>query len=282
MPRAGAIRVGIGGWTFEPWRGVFYPPGLPHSKELFFASSRLTTIEINGTFYRTQTPATFAKWARETPDGFVFSVKGPRYATNRSVLAEAGDAIARFIDSGPLELGDRLGPILWQFAPTKRFDEADFGAFLELLPRRVGDKRLRHAVEVRHESFSTPAFIGLLRRFDIPVVFAEHARYPAIADAVGDFVYARLQEGKDSIATGYPPDALDRWSECARCWAGGRVPDGLPRADLAYRPEVRPRDVFIYFIHEGKVRAPAAATALLERLQTQSRPAARRRPATRA
>lgn len=266
MPRAGAIRVGIGGWTFEPWRGVFYPPGLPRSKELAYASARLSTIEINGTFYRTQTPATFAKWARETPEGFVFSLKGPRYATHRGVLAEAGDAIDRFMESGVLELGDRLGPILWQFAPTKAFDEADFAAFLELLPQSIGDRRLRHTVEVRHGSFFTPAFVHLLRQFDIPAVFAEHGRYPAIADPVGDFVYARLQKGEDRIPTGYPPDALDRWCQCARVWAEGRVPEGLPRADPAYRPRVRPRDVFVYFIHEGKVRAPAAAVALLERL----------------
>jgi uncharacterized protein YecE (DUF72 family) len=266
MPRAGAIRVGIGGWTFEPWRGVFYPAGLPHAKELAYASARLTTIEINGTFYRTQTPATFAKWARETPEGFMFSVKGPRYATHRGVLAEAGDAIKRFMESGVLELGDRLGPILWQFAPTKAFDEADFGAFLELLPQRTGDTRLRHVVEVRHGSFFTPAFVHLLRQFDIPAAFAEHFRYPAIADAVGDFVYARLQKGEDRTPTGYPPDALDRWCECARLWAEGRVPEGLPRADPNYRPRVRPRDVFVYFIHEGKVRAPSAAVALLERL----------------
>jgi len=245
---------------------VFYPAGLPHSKELAYASARLSTIEINGTFYRTQTPATFAKWARETPEGFVFSVKGPRYATNRAVLAEAGDAIVRFLESGVLELGDRLGPILWQFAPTKAFDEADFGAFLELLPQKIGDRRLRHAVEVRHDSFSTPAFVQLLRQFEIPAVFAEHGRYPAIADAVGDFVYARLQKGEDREPTAYPPEALDRWCRCARVWAEGRVPEGLPRADPAYRPRVRPRDVFIYFIHEGKVRAPAAALALLERL----------------
>jgi uncharacterized protein YecE (DUF72 family) len=266
MPSSGTIRVGIGGWTFEPWRGVFYPEGLPHAKELTYASSHLTTIEINGTFYRTQTPATFAKWARETPDGFVFSVKGPRYATNRGVLAEAGDSIKRFMDSGVLELKDRLGPILWQFAPTKKFDEADFGAFLELLPARIGSQRLRHTVEVRHASFSTPPFVALLRRFEIPVVFAEHETYPAIADAVGDFVYARLQKGKDTVKTGYPPKALDAWSRCARSWAKGHVPDGLPQADPEHPAAARPRDVFVYFIHEGKVRAPAAAMALIERL----------------
>jgi uncharacterized protein YecE (DUF72 family) len=266
MTKRGSIRVGIGGWTFAPWRGVFYPKGLPHAQELSFASRHLTSIEVNGTFYRTQTPATFAKWARETPDGFIFSLKGPRYAVNRRVLAEAGDSIARFLDSGPLALGDRLGPMLWQFAPTKKFDAADFGAFLELLPQKFDGRKLRHVVEVRHASFCTPAFVALLRRFSIPVVYAEHATYPAIADLVGDFVYARLQKGKDSVKTGYPPKALDAWAERAQTWAAGGAPDDLPRVGPAPRAKTRPRDVFVYFIHEGKVRAPAAATALMQRL----------------
>src|SRR5689334_14932174 len=156
------IRVGIGGWTFEPWRGLFYPKGLPHAKELAYASERLTSIEINGTFYRTQSPASYRKWASEVPDGFVFSLKGPRFAVNRSVLGEAGDSIKRFLNSGVTELGDRLGPLLWQFAPTKKFDEADFGRFLELLPREFDRRTLRHVVEVRHDSFSVPAFVQLL------------------------------------------------------------------------------------------------------------------------
>ena len=164
MAKQGKIRVGIGGWTFEPWRGVFYPKGLPHAKELGYASQHVTSIEINGTFYSTQKPATFAKWRTETPEGFVFSVKGIRYAVNRRVLAEAGDSIKRFLDSGVTELGDRLGPILWQFAGTKKFDEADFGKFLELLPAKLGGTQLRHVVEPRHVSFCTPQFIALLRQ----------------------------------------------------------------------------------------------------------------------
>src|SRR5262245_19438883 len=160
--KSGQIRIGIGGWTFEPWRGVFYPKGLPHSKELTYASERLTSIEVNGTFYRSQTPATFRKWASEVPKGFVFSLKGPRFATNRRVLAEAGDSIKRFLDSGVTELGEHLGPLLWQFAPTKKFDEADFGGFLELLPQRFDGRTIRHVIEARHDSFRTPAFIALL------------------------------------------------------------------------------------------------------------------------
>jgi uncharacterized protein YecE (DUF72 family) len=158
------IFVGIGGWNFAPWRGAFYPKGLVQTKELAYASAHLTSIEINSTFYGSQKPETFRKWARETPDGFVFSVKGPRFATNRRVLAEAGDSIKRFFASGVLELGDRLGPFLWQFTPTKKFDEPDFGAFLKLLPTKIGGKALRHVVEVRHESFCDPSFIALLRQ----------------------------------------------------------------------------------------------------------------------
>ena len=199
------------------------------------------------------------------PEGFVFSVKGPRFATNRRVLAEAGDSIGRFFRSGVLELGDRLGPVLWQFQPTKKFDEADFRTFLELLPKKAGGKALRHAVEVRHESFCVPAFVALLREFSIPVVFAEHAVYPAIADVAGDFVYARLQKGKDSVATGYPPAALDRWAERVRLWAKGDAPADLPRVDKK-AADREPRDVFVYFIREGKIRAPAAAMALIERV----------------
>ncbi|MBN2446746.1 MAG: DUF72 domain-containing protein, partial [Phycisphaerae bacterium] len=205
MKKRGHIRAGMGGWTFEPWRGTFYPAKLPQAKELAYAAEHVPTIEVNGTFYRTQTPATFAKWAGEVPDGFVFALKGPRYAVNRSVLAEAGDSIARFVDSGPLELGDKLGPMLWQFAPTKKFDAADFGAFLELLPAEVDGRPLRHVVEVRHASFCVPEFVKLAREHGVPIVFAEHETYPAIADITGDFIYARLQKGSDDIDTAYEP-----------------------------------------------------------------------------
>jgi uncharacterized protein YecE (DUF72 family) len=266
MDKKGNLFVGIGGWNFAPWRGVFYPKGLAQAKELAYASEKLPSIEINSTFYGSQKPETFRKWAQTTPDGFVFSVKGPRFATNRRVLAEAGDSIKRFFASGVLELGDRLGPLLWQFTPTKKFDKADFGAFLEQLPRKIDGKTLRHVVEVRHESFCDPSFIALLRDFETPVVFAEHATYPAIADLAGDFVYARLQKGKDSIATGYPAPALDQWAERIRLWAKGGAPTDLPRVGTK-APSTSPRDVFVYFIHEGKIRAPAAAMALIERLK---------------
>lgn len=263
--KTGRIFAGIGGWTYEPWRGVFYPKGLPHAKELTYAAEHLTSIEVNGTFYRTQTPATFRKWASEVPDDFVFALKGPRYAVNRRVLKEAGDSINRFLESGVAELGDRLGPLLWQFAPTKKFDEADFGGFLELLPTKFDGRRLRHVVEVRHDSFKTPAFIALLRKFATPVVFSEHATYPAIADVTADFVYARLQKGDEKLKAGYAPKALDAWAARAKLWTQGGEPSDLPRVDSAHAKKV-PRDAFIYFIHEAKVRAPAAAMALIERI----------------
>ena len=264
----GRIYSGIGGWTFAPWRGVFYPKGLPHAQELAYAARHLTSIEVNGTFYRTQSPASYRKWAAEVPDGFIFSLKGPRFAVNRRVLAEAGDSIKRFLHSGPFELGPKLGPLLWQFAPTKKFEEVDFGKFLELLPPVFDGRPVRHVVEVRHESFCTPAFITLLRQFAIPVVYAEHATYPAIADVTGNFVYARLQKGQERLKAGYSPKALEDWADRARTWAAGGAPADLhcisrePKA----RSKKQPRDVFIYFIHEAKVRAPAAAMALIERV----------------
>ncbi|HYC18896.1 MAG TPA: DUF72 domain-containing protein [Pseudolabrys sp.] len=264
--RHASIYSGIGGWTYEPWRGVFYPKGLPHARELSYAAEHLTSIEINGTFYRTQTPATFRKWASEVPDGFVFSLKGPRYAVNRRVLKEAGDSIKRFLESGVTELGSRLGPLLWQFTPYKKFDEADFRGFLELLPKTFDGHTLRHVVEVRHDSFKTDAFVALLREFDIPVVFAEHETYPAIADVCGGFVYARLQKGDEKLKAGYPPKALDAWAARAKAWAQGSEPKDLPRVTKTPAKK-QTRDVFIYFIHEAKVRAPAAAMALIERLK---------------
>jgi uncharacterized protein YecE (DUF72 family) len=261
----GRIYVGIGGWTYEPWRGVFYPKGLPHARELAYAAEHLTSIEVNGTFYSTQSPKTFHKWASEVPDGFIFALKGPRYAVNRRVLKEAGDSIKRFIDSGITELGDKLGSLLWQFAPSKKFDEADFGSFLELLPKTLDGRPLRHVVEVRHESFKTPAFIALVRKFNMPVVFAEHETYPAIADITADFVYARLQKGNEKLKAGYPPKALEQWAKRAQTWAQGGEPKDLPKIGDAPAAK-QPRDVFIYFIHEAKLRAPAAAMALIERL----------------
>jgi len=267
MNGSGSIYLGIGGWNFEPWRGVFYPKGLPHAKELAYAASKLTSIEINSTFYGSQKPESFRKWASEVPDGFIFSVKGPRFATNRRVLAEAGDSIERFLNSGVMELGDRLGPLLWQFAPYKKFDPVDFRAFFALLPGKHDGRKLRHVIEVRHDSFLVPEFVALLREFGLGVVYSEHETYPEIADPTADFVYLRLQKGADTIATGYPPKQLDAWAKRLCVFAAGGVPKDLPLVDGKHAAPKTPRAVFAYVIHEGKVRAPAAAMELIARLK---------------
>ena len=262
----GNIYIGIGGWTFEPWRGVFYPEKLTQAKELSYAASKLTSIEINGTYYGSQKPESFRKWAREVPDGFVFSLKGPRFATNRRVLAEAGDSVKRFYDSGVLELGDRLGPVLWQFAPTKKFDGADFGKFLELLPRKLDGRALRHVVEVRHDSFRNPEFIDLLRAHKVAVVLTDKEGFPEIPDVTAPFVYARLQRASEEVETGYAPKAIDQWAKRAKAWAEGGAPDDLTPVGS---PEAKPpksRDVFIYMINGFKPKAPAAAMALIKKL----------------
>jgi len=262
----GRIRAGIGGWTYPPWRGVFYPKGLRQADELAYAASHLTSIEINATHYRLQSPKSFRKWADTAPDGFVFSVKGPRLVTQQKVLAETGSFIKRFFDSGLAELGDKLGPVLWQFPPFKRFDEADFAKFLEYLPESLNGRKLNHVVEVRHGSFRDPAFIRLLRDRGVVPVFVDSEDYPAVADLTGDIVYARLQRGADTVETGYAPKSLDQWAARAKVWASGGMPEDLPVIDAAHTPDAKPRDVFIYFIHEGKLRAPAAAMALIDRL----------------
>jgi uncharacterized protein YecE (DUF72 family) len=260
------IRVGIGGWVYEPWRGTFYPKGLPQVRELAHASRSLTSIEINSTFYASQKPASFRRWASETPDDFVFSLKGPRYATHRRVLAEAGPAIERFFASGVAELNAKLGPVLWQLAPNKAFNPDDFAAFLALLPRTLDGRPIRHAVEVRHASFVTPDFTTLLRKHAVAPVLVDSDKHPLIADVTSDFVYARLQRTSEKFRTGYPPAALDAWAKRAQAFAKGEVPDDLTTLADAPRGKGK-RDVFIYMISGAKVRAPAAAMALIERLK---------------
>jgi uncharacterized protein YecE (DUF72 family) len=260
------IRVGIGGWTYAPWCGSFYPKGLPHARELEHASRQVTVIEINGTFYRTQSPESFRKWRDETPDDFVFAVKGHRFVTNRKVLAEAGPAVETFLGSGVLELGDKLGPINWQLAPTKKFDPDDIDPFLALLPKERGGRKLRHAIEVRHESFVSPAFVALARRHEVAVVYAESVDYPGIGDVTSDFVYARLQRCREAECDGYPPDELDGWAERAKAWARGETPPDLARAAETRPKERGDTDVFLFFIAGDKVRAPSAAQALIRRL----------------
>jgi uncharacterized protein YecE (DUF72 family) len=269
---AGRIRIGVGGWVFEPWRGAFYPAKLPQKAELAYMAKAVTAIEINATYYGSQKPESFRKWAEQTPEDFVFTLKGSRYATNRRELASAGESVERFVNSGITELGSKLGPLFWQFAPTKKFDEPDFRAFLELLPARVGGAVLRHAVEVRHDSFIDPAFVALLREFNVAVVYADHHDYPAIPDVTADFVYARLQTGTDDVETCYPAKDLDAWAGRLKTWADGGQPADLDRAAPAKDAEATPRDVFAFLIHEGKVRAPAGAMALIERLDPADQP----------
>ncbi|HEY8950923.1 MAG TPA: DUF72 domain-containing protein [Rhizomicrobium sp.] len=263
---SGEIRVGIGGWTFEPWRGgMFFPVKHPKTRELEYASRQVTTIEINGTYYSTQKPATFRKWHDETPDDFVFSVKANRFTTNRKVLADAKPSIDMFLKSGLSELKHKLGPILWQFAPTKKFDAADFEGFLALLPKTLDGLSLRHALEVRHESFAVPEFVALARKHGVAIVYAHHETYPEMADVTADFVYARLQQTAANVETGYTTAEIKKWAARAQEWAGGKSPKGLP---IAGKPgKATAADVFIYFISGAKERNPAAAKALLKELK---------------
>jgi len=249
MSQGPKIRVGIGGWVYPPWRGVFYPRGLPQARELAHASRQVTAIEINGTFYGAQKPASFRRWHDETPEDFVFSLKGPRFATHRSDLAVAGPSVDRFFASGVLELRDKLGPVLWQFAPWMAFDEAAFAAFLELLPHRLDGRAIRHVVEVRHQSFASASFMDLLRRHKVAVALVDDDKYQAFGEITGDFVYARLRRCVADEPAGYPPDALDSWAERFRRQSAAGVSDS-----------------FVYFINGAKVHAPAAARALLQRL----------------
>jgi uncharacterized protein YecE (DUF72 family) len=261
----GTIRIGVGGWTYEPWRGVFYPDKLPRKRELEYAASKLTSIEINGTYYGSQKPESFARWRDETPDGFVFSLKAPRFATNRRVLADAGETIERFFKGGVMELKDKLGPINWQFMATKKFDPADFESFLRLLPKRVGGQAIRHVVEVRHESFRSPDFVAMVRDHGVAIVLAADSGYPQIADISARFVYARIMGTRETEPLGYSRSALDLWAERAKQWAAGDAPPGLPMvaSDTA---DAMGRDVYLYVISGHKVLNPAAATALIERV----------------
>jgi len=261
----GQIRVGIGGWVFAPWRGTFYPKGLAQARELSFASRELTSIEINGTFYGAQKPASFRRWHADTPDDFVFSVKGPRYATHRRALGEAAPSIERFFNSGVLELGEKLGPVLWQFPPFLKFDDSGFAAFLALLPRTLANRTIRHVVEVRHASFATPAFIALLRKHGVAAALVDTEGHAPVADVTADFVYARLRRSQADELTGYPVPALGEWAARFRTWAAGGVPKDVK--PIAPAPKGgKPRDCFVYFINGAKERAPAAAMALIQRL----------------
>ena len=264
MPSA-ATHVGIGGWDYDPWRGTFYPEGLPKPKQLEYAGTHLTAIEINATHYKLQKPELFRRWAETVPEGFKFAVKASRFSTNRTVLAEGGEAVARFCAQGFTEMGPKLGPILWQFMPYKKFEPDDFGAFLKLLPKKQDGVPLQHALEVRHESFKDQRFVAMARDAGAAIVFADSDDYPQIADITADFVYARLQRCREEIATGYDDKALDRWRKIVGSWAAGERPVGLEYVSDEAVP-ARPRETFVFFIAGAKVRAPAAAQALIARL----------------
>ena len=286
-----AIRIGISGWRYAPWRGVFYPRGLPQRRELEYAAHRFDSVEINGSFYSLQTPDSYTAWRDATPPGFVFSVKGPRYLTHMLKLREVETPLANFLASGLLRLGDRLGPILWQLPPFLRFDAARLAGFFDLLPRDLeqalalarrrdvarmrgrsalaidANRPLRHALEVRHESFRDPAFVELLRAHDIALVVADTAgRWPLLEDVTADFVYLRLHGDEELYVSGYDDNALDDWAARISAWAAGGQPQGARLAGEGAPPARKARDVYCYFDNDAKVRAPFDALGLMRRL----------------
>ena len=261
---AGRIRIGVGGWNYPPWRGVYYPKGVAQARELEYSSAHLTSIEIDSTYYGSKTPESFRKWRDATPEDFVFSVKGPRFATNRRVLAEAAPSIERFFKSGVTELKAKLGPVNWQFAPTKKFDPDDFAAFLDLLPKSVDGLNIRHSVEPRHASFCSPDFVALARERGVAVIIGADGKYPQIADITAPFVYARIMGTVEGEAAGYSEVGLDMWAERAKAWAAGRSAPGLET--VAPLPKAEARDVFLYVISGFKVMNPLAAMKLIERI----------------
>jgi uncharacterized protein YecE (DUF72 family) len=283
-------RIGISGWRYEPWRGIFYPTDLAQRRELEFAARAFSTIEINGSFYSLQTPASYAEWYRATPDGFVFSLKGPRFITHMLRLKNAEAALANFFASGVFNLREKLGPILWQFPPSFQYDEARFAQFFALLPKRTTqalalarkrharmhgrsrlaidrDRRLRHAIEIRHESFATPSFVDLLRRHAIALVVADTAgKWPLLEDVTADFMYLRLHGDKQLYASGYTDAALERWAGRIRAWLAGEEPADARRAGAPAAQRRGGRDVFCYFDNDVKVRAPFDADRLMSKL----------------
>ena len=259
------IRVGIGGWTFAPWRSNFYPAGLVQRRELEYASRHVSAIEINGTYYGTQKPATYAKWRDATPEGFMFSAKAPKRIMASRTLAKTGPQVDDFV-GGIAELGDRLGPLVWQFDRGTKIDADDFAAFLDLLPRTSGGRPLRHVLDVRSPDFVDADYLSLARRHGMATVFTDSPEHPSFADVTADFVYARLMRSRAGEATGYAGDELHRWAERARTWSAGGDPDDLPRIGPAPAKPAGKRDVFLYFISAAKERNPAAAMALLREL----------------
>ncbi len=265
IDRAGRVRIGIGGWTFVPWRGgMFYPAGLVQRRELEYASRKLTSIEVNGTYYGAQKPATYAKWRDETPDGFVFSAKAPKRIMESRALEKTGHQIEDFI-GGIVELGEKLGPLVWQFDKGTRIDPVKFTAFTELLPKTLAGRTLRHVLDVRDPAFVDTGYLALARRHGMATVFTDSDEHPSFADLTADFVYARLMRSRAALESGYPDDELASWSMRVNQWASGGDPADLPHLDT-HPAAVQPRDVFLYFISAAKERNPGAAMALLQRL----------------
>ncbi|MDB6163927.1 MAG: hypothetical protein JWL98_1359 [Xanthomonadaceae bacterium] len=256
------IRVGVGGWTYAPWRDNFYPTGLVQRRELEYASRHLTAIEINGTWYGAQKPATYAKWRDETPDGFVFSVKAPQRITMARDLAGTDGQIDAFL-GGIVTLADKLGPVVWQFDPGRKLHHDELARFVALLPKVVDGRVVRHVLDVRVHTRVDAAFLALAREHGLATVFTDSSEHPSFADVTTDFVYARLMQARSVVQTGYPIPELQRWAERAHLWAAGAEPDDLPRLEPASSSHKGPRDVFIYFISAAKERNPAAAQALL-------------------
>jgi uncharacterized protein YecE (DUF72 family) len=260
----GQIRVGIGGWSFDPWRTTFYPREVPKKNELAWASTQVTSIELNATYYRTQSPSSFAKWHDETPDDFMFAVKASRFATNRRVLAEGVDSIAHFVGSGLARLGPKLEALVAHLERMPQAHADDFSTFLALLPEEVDGVRLRHALEVRHESFRCEEFVDLVRARGAAIVCGESDEYPMIGDVTADFTYARLMRARAEFDTGYPGDEIAQWVDTARAWARGETPATTMPCAVPAKEE--PRDAFVYFISGAKERNPAAAKAMLAAL----------------
>jgi uncharacterized protein YecE (DUF72 family) len=258
------IRIGIGGWTYAPWRDNFYPRGLVQRRELEYASRHVSAIEINGTWYGAQKPATYAKWRDETPDGFVFSAKAPQRITMSRSLTHTGAQVEDFL-AGIATLGDKLGPIVWQFEKGRRVDRGELAEFAASLPQEIEGRRIRHVLDVRDPACIDAERLILARRHGIATVFTDSPEHPSFADVTADFVYARLMRSQADLATGYADDALDCWAERARQWAAGGDPEDLPRLEPP-QPPAGTREVFIYFISAAKERNPAAAMALLQRL----------------
>lgn len=258
------IRVGIGGWTFAPWRGTFYPPGLPHARELAHASQTLSAIEVNGTFYGSLKPESFRTWREQTPDDFVFALKGPRFTTHRRDLTESGPSIQRFLETGVAELGEKLGPLLWQFPSTRVFDPLALRPFLEALPGRHDGHALLHVIEARHPSFAAPEWVALLREFGVAAAIVESEKHTLHADVTAPFIYARLENNEAARPEGYDPAALDRWAARFRLWATGKPVTDVPRLGKAVRSKALP--CFVFFIAGEKVAAPRAAQAMIDRI----------------